>query len=298
MPPPRGATARAWALYHDLAEIDAGAEVGLHGLGWAAGENRQHIGAGIFMDLIEFEVAVFVGRRHLYRNAVLDQLHAGASDPIAHAVLGLGDRAADEAFGIAPKIAVIDPRLRIQLRLHHFEMFLARHARHLRVLDLDRAHGAGRAGLLAAGLLPALVDQMGVEGPGLRQLLLLVPPDVAVRAGLDDLLLALGLDRIDDDDAVLALLDRALRRGLDAGRVVAVIAHGRNIGDVDHRDLPAFLLQDVDPLVAVPRHRRRIAGPVIADIFVHGGERAQIAIGALRHVDDHVPFFHVVTSPA
>ena len=133
---------------------------------------------------------------------------------------------------------------------------------------------------------------MGVERPGLRQLQLLVPPDLAVGAGVDELLLSLGLLRIDDDDAVAALLDRALRRRLHAWRIVAVIAHGRNVGDVDHRHLPALLLQNVYPLVAVLRHRRRIAGPFVADIFVHGGERAQIAIGALGDVDDHVPFFH------
>src|SRR4029077_20987849 len=227
-------------LYHDLAEIDAGAEIGFHGLGPAAGENLHGIAAGILVESIEFEVAVIIGGRPRDRNAVLDQLHAGALDAVDDAVLGLGHRTADEAFGIAPQVAVIDARLGAELGLYPFEIFLARHARHLLVLDLDGAHGAGRAGLLAAGLLPALVEQMGVKRPGLRQLLLLVPPDVAVGAGIDDLLLALGLDRIDDDDAVLALPDGALRCRLDAGRVVAVIAHGRNVGDVDHRDLPAL----------------------------------------------------------
>src|SRR4029077_3083360 len=207
-------------LYHDLAEIDAGAEIGFHGLGAAAGENLHGIAAGILLETIEFEVAVIVGRRHRDRNAVLDQLHAGALDAIDDAVLVPGHRAADEAFGIAPQVAIVDPRLRVQLRLHHFEMFFARYARRPLTLDLDGAHGAGRAGLLTAALRPALVDQMGVEGPGLRQLLFLVPPDVAVGAGLDDLLLALGLDRIDDNDAVLALLDRALRCRLDARCVV------------------------------------------------------------------------------
>src|SRR5580692_1973405 len=194
-------------LHHDLAEIDAGAEVGFYGLGAAAGENLHRIAAGILVELVEFEVAVIVGGRYRDRNAVLDQLDARALDAIDDAVPGLGDRAADEAFGIAPQIAIIDARFRIQLRLHDFEMLLARHARHLLVLDLDGAHGAGRAGLLATGLLPTLVDQMGVKGPGLRQLLLLVPPDVAVGTGFDDLLLALGLDRIDDHDAVLAFFD-------------------------------------------------------------------------------------------
>ena len=38
-----------------------------------------------------------------------------------------------------------------------------------------------------------------------------------------------------------------------------------------------------------------VARPIIADMLVHGGESAQIAIRALRHVDDHVPFFHGVS---
>ncbi len=88
------------------------------------------------------------------------------------------------------------------------------------------------------------------------------------------------------------LRDRAVLRRLDAGRVVAVVAHGRHVGDVDHRRLAALLLQDVDPAVAVLRHRRGIAGKIIADIFVHGGERTQLAIRALRDVDDHVPLVH------
>src|SRR5882672_2111233 len=69
-----------------------------------------------------------------------------------------------------------------------------------------------------------------------------------------------------------------------------------HIGDVDHRHLATLLLQDVDPLVAVARHRRRISRPVVADIFVHGGERAQLAVGALGHVADHIPFGHYVLS--
>src|SRR4029453_3793999 len=62
------------------------------------------------------------------------------------------------------------------------------------------------------------------------------------------------------------------------------------VGDIDHRNLPTLLLQDIDPLVAVLRHRRGIARPAVADIFVHDRERAQIAIRALRDVNDHFPF--------
>jgi len=145
---------------------------------------------------------------------------------------------------------------------------------------------------LAAGLLPAPVEKMGVEWPGLRQLQLLIPPDMPVGASVDELSLAFGLFRVDDHDAVAALVDDALWRCLHARRVVTVIAHGRNVSDVDHRHLPALFLQDVDPFMTMFRHRRRIAGPFVTDIFIHGGKCAQIAIGALSHVDDHVPFFH------
>src|SRR5262249_9102235 len=80
-----------------------------------------------------------------------------------------------------------------------------------------------------------------------------------------------------------------------ARRVVAVIAHGWHIGDVDHRRLPALLLQDVDPAVPMLWHGLGIAGPFVADILVHRGKRAQIAVGALGDVGDHVPFFHRAT---
>ena len=174
-------------------------------------------------------------------------------------------------------------------------MFLARHARHFVILDLDRTHGAGRARLLAAGLLPALVKEMGIERPDLRKLQFFVPPDVPVRASVEEILAPPRLLGIDEHDPVVPLPHRVA--GLrHAWRVVAVIAHGRNVGDVDHWHLPALLLQDVDPFVAVLRHRRAVRRPGIADIFIHDRERAQVAIRALGHVDDHVPFLHCVTS--
>ena len=163
--------------------------------------------------------------------------------------------------------------------------------RHLVILHADRAHCARWARLLPACLLPALVDQMGVERPSLRQLQFLIPPDVAVGTGFDQVLTPFRLDRIDQHDAIVTLLDRAAAFG-DAGRVVAVVAHRGHVGDVDRRHLAALLLKDVDPLVAVLRHRRRIAGKIVADVFVHGRERAQVAIGALGDVDDQVPLFH------
>src|SRR3974390_1992295 len=121
--------------------------------------------AGILVEPVELEVAVIVRRRHRNASAILDELDAGAFDAVDNAILLPGNRAADEAFGVAPQVAVIAPRFCAKLGLHPFEPLVADEPRHFVVLELERAHGAGRAGLLAAGLLPALIDEMGIEGP-------------------------------------------------------------------------------------------------------------------------------------
>src|SRR5215472_7466603 len=176
-------------LQPDLAEIDAGPETRFDGfLVPALRRYLDQIRARALIELVEFEIAIIVARGLRDRSAILAEANTRALDAIDDAIRLRRQRAADEAFRVAPEIAVIDPRTAAQFGLHHFEMLFARQARHLLVLDLDRAHGAGRARLLAAGLLPALVDEVGVERPDLRQLQLVVPPDVAVGAGLDQIL--------------------------------------------------------------------------------------------------------------
>src|ERR1019366_1119755 len=103
-------------------------------------------------------------------------------------------RSANEAFRVAPQILVVDTRLGAELRLHDLEPLLAREPRHLVIVHADRTHGEGWARLLAARLLPTLVNEMRVERPGLRQLQFLVPPDVAIGAGVDQILAPLRLD--------------------------------------------------------------------------------------------------------
>src|SRR6185369_1771260 len=145
-----------------------------------------------------------------------------ALDAVDHA-LSLGrHRTGDEAGRVAPQVLVIDARVSAELRLHHVQPLIAGKLRHLVVLDADGAHGAGRARLLAARLFPALVDQVRVKGPGLRQRQLLVPPDVAVRTGLDQIAAAFRLHRIDHHDSVGALA-HSVAAALETGRIVAVI---------------------------------------------------------------------------
>src|SRR5262245_6279685 len=172
---------RRWRLQPDLAEIDTRAQMGLgRFLAPPFRGNLDNIRARLLIEPIKFEIAIVVARCLRDRSAVLDEANARALNAIDRAVRLRRERAADEAFRVAPEIAVIDAGTSAQLRFHHVEVLFARNARHFLVLDLDRAHGAGRARLLAAGLLPALVEEMGVERPDLREPQVLIPPDVTV----------------------------------------------------------------------------------------------------------------------
>src|SRR5215470_16456533 len=184
-------------LNSDLTQIDAFAELGVYALLLAAFRNLDRIGAGVFLEPVKFEVAVVVACRFRDDLAALQQLHTCAFDTVDDAI-GLGrDAAADEAGRITPEVAIINPRLAAELGPHHLELVLPRHARHLVILELHGAHRAGRTGLMAAGLLPALVNEMSIERPVLRHLLLLVPPDVSVGAGVHQVLAALGALLVD-----------------------------------------------------------------------------------------------------
>src|ERR1051325_113623 len=159
----------AGPLQPDLAQGNARAEAGVEHLGAAECHHGNGVAARILVELVELEVAVVVGGGARDGLAVLDQMDVRALDAIDHAAHFRRDAATDEAFAVAPEVAVIDPRLGFCFGVHHLEAFVARHPRHLVILDLDGAHRAGRTGLLAAGLLPALIEQMGVERPDLRQ---------------------------------------------------------------------------------------------------------------------------------
>src|SRR5262249_4605556 len=169
-----------------LSELDAGTETGFDGF-FAPALRRylDDVRARALVELVEFEIAIIIARRLRDRSASLAESNARALDAIDDAIHVGRQRAADKAFRVAPEIPVINPRTGAQFGFHPLEILFARQARHLLILDLDRPHGAGRARLLAAGLLPALVDEVGIERPDLRQLQLFVPPDVAVGTGRD-----------------------------------------------------------------------------------------------------------------
>src|SRR6266851_7466148 len=101
-----------------LAEIDACPEPGLDTLFAAAlGRYLDRIGAGVFIELVELEVAVIVAGGFRNGAAVLVETNARAFNAIHHAVALGRERAADEAFRVAPEIAVVDARAGAQFAL-------------------------------------------------------------------------------------------------------------------------------------------------------------------------------------
>ena len=162
------------------------------------------------------------------------QRHLGAFDAFDHAFAFRAYAAADEAGFPAFEPTVPNARPGSEVRAQALSALRsAAFLLHRGVIQLYRLEDVGRADLLAARPSPSLIQQMRVEDPGLRQLLFLVPDDRPVRAGIDDVPAAPRLHRIDDDDAVVALADRVA--GLaHARRVVAVVAHHRQIGGLHH----------------------------------------------------------------
>ena len=101
----------------------------------------------------------------------------------------------------------------------------------------------------------------------------------------------LRLHRIDDHDAVVALADGVAGMA-NAGRVVAVIAHHRQIGGLHHGRAALRAAQDADRAVADGSGRRRVAREVVADMFVAVRDDAVVAVLAAADVDDQVPLAH------
>ena len=67
---------------------------------------------------------------------------------------------------------------------------------------------------------------------------------------------------------------------------------GIALAHFNHRLRTGLPLENVDPAVPVRRHLCRVARKVVAVVFVVTGQRATVAVEALRDVDDQVPLVH------
>src|SRR5208337_531428 len=249
------------------------------------------IRASTIGQVIEAEIDETVARRRRERFASLGQGHLGALDAFHHPGHLGADAAPYKARFPTLQPPVPDARLGAEFGLQRLEPFPRRLFRHGGVLELHRLEHGRWADLLAAGLTPSLIEEVGVEDPGLRDLMLLIPDDRPIGAGADDVLAAPGLHGIDDDDAVVAFAD-GVAGVANAGRVVAVIAHHRQIGGLHHRRAALHPAKDADRAVADGGGRRRIAGEGVADMLVPLRDDAVVTVLAAADVDDQVPLAH------
>ena len=143
------------------------------------------------------------------------------------------------------------------------------------IVQIAEEDGLVGANLAAAGDLLTGVQHMGAHGALHGQLLLLVPEDGAVGAGLEHIPVALGLLRVDDDDAVGPLVD-----------LIGVLAHALGVGalladgvDVVHLDLAAGAVLDLVELhqVAALAGGRADGAVIVSGVLVLAGEEAGIA---------------------
>src|SRR5271166_5868419 len=198
---------------------------------------------------VETEVAERIGLRLRDLDAVADEGDVGPLHAIDDAIGLDRDASADELGFPALEPTIPDPRLCAEFGSKRPQVLASRTLGHRLVVELHRFEDVGRTDLTEARLLPAGVEKMGVEDPGLRDLLLLVPDDSPIGAGVDDVLAALGLHWVDDDDAVVTFADGVAGEA-HAWRVVAVIAHHRQIGGLHHRRAALDAAQDADCAVA------------------------------------------------
>src|SRR6266436_3467026 len=127
---------------------------------------------------------------------------------------------------------------------------------------------------------------MSVKGPVLRQVRGLVPMDHSIGASVNQIAPAARAHRINNDDAVGPLENRAVARRGYARCVVTMIASLGDVGYVDHCSFAAHMPLYLDRLQSIGWLRSGVTGEVIAHMLVLGGEDTVSAIDAQGDVND------------
>ena len=161
--------------------------------------------------------------------------------------------------------------------------------------EFDNVH---RAVVHAARDLKRLVavKDMSASCALLRNVELFVPEDLAIGARLDDLLLTLGLNGIDDHEAIVAAINGVVLARSDAGSVFAVLARHGNVAHFDLGALAALFLVDFHPELAGLRLLLGIRHPAVSAMLVFAADLAGVAAHAFFGVNHEA--FHLVVLPS
>ena len=191
---------------------------------------------------------------------------------------GVIDRAADEFPGDA---AVIDPGLQPLLRQQDLRALDVVGQALLRA-EADRFRGAG---LHAAGLLCAVIQQMGAAGAFLGDIQLGIHVYDAIGAGIPALAAAAAEFGLDEYQPVIPAQDGPFRTGFDAGSLPAVAAQAGDIVDLHLGDAALHVLIHLQPELADLRLGLGVGRPVVSRVLILAGQLAVVAAAALCHID-------------
>src|SRR3989304_2105781 len=129
---------------------------------------------------------------------------------------------------------------------------------------------------------------MCAESALLGELLVLVPEDHPVGAGLHQLLLAARLVRVDHHDPVAAPVDRPAPGGLHARRLRALLAGRGDVMNADAGRVELTLdLVDAYPEVAEGGLRFGEPGVFVSDVLVLAGDLAVVAADTPIQIGHH-----------
>ncbi len=180
---------------------------------------------------------------------------------------------------------VVDPGLDFVLELGSPHLGLG--DEFLGVLLVHHLQGERGAGVRAARLAPAVVQQVGAPRAFLGEVEVFVEEDHVVGAGFHAQPAAGALDRVQDDHPVLALVRRAFDRArLDARSLVAVHAQVRPVGHFHLGHGAPHPLGELDPELSDVGLRFGYRAPIVGNVLVFADDLAVMAAVALVDVDD------------
>jgi hypothetical protein len=128
---------------------------------------------------------------------------------------------------------------------------------------------------------------MSTTGAFLSDVQAFIEEDDTIRTGVDTVLAPGALDRVDDDEAVLSLINSPFdRAGIHAGRLIAVHAEMRAVGDLDLGHSPPHSFGKLKPElpgIGLGLGDRR---PIIGDMFILANNLTGMTAVALRYINN------------